>query len=40
MKRTDNNLYPIRGGQLELGETMAQAAVHEVREETASTARS
>ncbi|RSM45197.1 NUDIX domain-containing protein [Amycolatopsis balhimycina DSM 5908] len=34
IKRTDNDLYSIPGGQLELGETLAEAAVREVREET------
>lgn len=34
IRRTDNDLYSIPGGQLELGETLAQAAVREVREET------
>ncbi|UOX90245.1 NUDIX domain-containing protein [Amycolatopsis sp. FBCC-B4732] len=34
IRRTDNNLYSIPGGQLELGETLAQAVVREVREET------
>ncbi|WP_410614740.1 NUDIX hydrolase [Amycolatopsis sp. lyj-109] len=34
IRRTDNNLYSIPGGQLELGETLSQAAVREVREET------
>lgn len=34
IRRTDNGLYSIPGGQLELGETLAQAAVREVREET------
>lgn len=34
IRRTDNNLRSIPGGQLELGETLAQAAVREVREET------
>jgi ADP-ribose pyrophosphatase YjhB (NUDIX family) len=34
IRRTDNNLYSIPGGQLELGETLAEAAVREVREET------
>lgn len=34
IRRTDNDLYAIPGGQLELGETLAQAAVREVREET------
>ncbi|MFG1643614.1 NUDIX hydrolase [Amycolatopsis sp. NPDC049252] len=34
IRRTDNNLYSIPGGQLELGETLAEAAVREVYEET------
>ncbi|MEV4150203.1 NUDIX domain-containing protein [Amycolatopsis sp. NPDC049691] len=34
IRRTDNGLYSIPGGQLELGETLAEAAVREVREET------
>ncbi|MET9260832.1 NUDIX domain-containing protein [Amycolatopsis sp. NPDC004079] len=34
IRRTDNDLYAIPGGQLELGETLAHAAVREVREET------
>lgn len=34
IRRTDNNLYSIPGGQLELGETLSEAAVREVREET------
>lgn len=34
IRRTDNDMYAIPGGQLELGETLAQAAVREVREET------
>ncbi|WIX92694.1 NUDIX domain-containing protein [Amycolatopsis sp. DG1A-15b] len=34
IRRTDNDLYSIPGGQLELGETLAQAAVREVCEET------
>lgn len=34
IRRADNDLYSIPGGQLELGETLAQAAVREVREET------
>jgi 8-oxo-dGTP pyrophosphatase MutT (NUDIX family) len=34
IRRTDNDLYSIPGGQLELGETLAQAAVREVQEET------
>jgi ADP-ribose pyrophosphatase YjhB (NUDIX family) len=34
IRRTDNDLYSIPGGQLELGETLAQAAAREVHEET------
>lgn len=34
IRRTDNDLYSIPGGQLELGETLTEAAVREVREET------
>ncbi|MFG1639169.1 NUDIX hydrolase [Amycolatopsis sp. NPDC049252] len=34
IRRTDNDLYSIPGGQLELGETLTQAAVREVHEET------
>ncbi|WP_326944354.1 NUDIX domain-containing protein [Amycolatopsis sp. NBC_01307] len=34
IRRTDNDLYSIPGGQLELGETLAEAAVREVQEET------
>ncbi len=34
IRRTDNDLYSIPGGQLELGETLAEAAVREVCEET------
>ncbi|RZS44180.1 ADP-ribose pyrophosphatase YjhB (NUDIX family) [Herbihabitans rhizosphaerae] len=34
IRRTDNDLYSPPGGQLELGETLTQAAVREVKEET------
>ncbi|QWF82130.1 NUDIX hydrolase [Amycolatopsis sp. CA-230715] len=34
IRRTDNDLYSLPGGQLELGETLTEAAVREVREET------
>ncbi|WP_134730284.1 NUDIX hydrolase [Amycolatopsis nivea] len=34
IRRTDNDLYAIPGGQLELGETLSEAAIREVREET------
>ncbi|MBB5155203.1 NUDIX hydrolase [Saccharopolyspora phatthalungensis] len=34
IRRTDNDYYAVPGGQLELGETLAQAAVREVDEET------
>jgi ADP-ribose pyrophosphatase YjhB (NUDIX family) len=34
IRRTDNNLYSIPGGQLEPGETLTQATMREVREET------
>jgi ADP-ribose pyrophosphatase YjhB (NUDIX family) len=34
IRRTDNDLYSIPGGQVEPGETLAQAAVRETNEET------
>jgi ADP-ribose pyrophosphatase YjhB (NUDIX family) len=34
IRRTDNDLYSIPGGQLELGETLTQTAVRELHEET------
>ena len=34
IRRTDNDLYSIPGGQLELGETLTQTAVRELKEET------
>jgi len=37
IRRTDNDLYAIPGGQLELGETLTQAAVRELQEETGMT---
>ncbi|WP_439662093.1 NUDIX hydrolase [Lentzea sp. HUAS TT2] len=34
IRRTDNDKYAIPGGQQEVGETLAQAAAREVKEET------
>ncbi|MFD5825872.1 NUDIX hydrolase [Lentzea sp. NPDC060358] len=34
IRRTDNDKYAIPGGQQEVGETLAQAAIREVKEET------
>lgn len=34
IRRTDNDLYALPGGQLELGETLSEAVVREIREET------
>jgi ADP-ribose pyrophosphatase YjhB (NUDIX family) len=34
IRRTDNDMYTIPGGQQEVGETLAQATVREVQEET------
>ncbi|GAA2815821.1 NUDIX domain-containing protein [Saccharopolyspora taberi] len=34
IRRSDNDLHSIPGGQLELGETLTQTAVREVHEET------
>jgi ADP-ribose pyrophosphatase YjhB (NUDIX family) len=34
IKRTDNSKYAIPGGQQEIGETLVQATVREVKEET------
>jgi ADP-ribose pyrophosphatase YjhB (NUDIX family) len=34
IRRTDNDLYSIPGGQLEFGETLTQTAVRELHEET------
>lgn len=34
IRRTDNNLYALPGGNLELGETLSEALIREVWEET------
>ncbi|WP_112275221.1 NUDIX hydrolase [Lentzea terrae] len=34
IRRTDNDLYAIPGGQQEVGETLTQSAIREVEEET------
>lgn len=34
LRRTDNDLWSIPGGRMEVGETISQAAVRETREET------
>ncbi|MFI6098694.1 NUDIX hydrolase [Lentzea sp. NPDC051213] len=34
IRRTDNDMYAIPGGQQEAGETLTQAAIREVKEET------
>lgn len=39
IRRTDNDLYALPGGQLELGETLSDAVVREVQEETGMTVR-
>jgi len=39
IRRTDNNLYSIPGGGQEIGETLTQAVVREVQEETGITVR-
>jgi ADP-ribose pyrophosphatase YjhB (NUDIX family) len=39
IRRTDNNLYSVPGGGQEIGETLAQTVVREVREETGVTVR-
>lgn len=37
IRRTDNDLYAIPGGAQEIGETISQTVVREVREETGTT---
>lgn len=39
IRRTDNDLYALPGGKLELGETLSEAVVREVLEETGMTIR-
>ncbi|MTD56872.1 NUDIX hydrolase [Amycolatopsis pithecellobii] len=34
IRRTDNDLYALPGGNLELGETLSEAVIREVQEET------
>lgn len=39
IRRTDNDLYALPGGKLELGETLSEAVIREVHEETGMTIR-